>query len=341
MYFFLFTLSSTYTRDTNNKIGSDYLSCFEAPAKRELEYCKRFAKPRLHPERYLRELYHSKEMSQTAHIDLLSDYLKLAPYLNVPLDHPFAYPTLRHPNLSPDNILVDSSYNITAIIEWQNAVVLPLCLCAAVPDSFQNWGGPGSETLTKPDTNLPKDYHELSAYEQAKAQEAVLKRIAHYYYSALTTQDHFDAMSGENSIRRAEVFKRVGVPWEGNSLPLKVATMDTVIRWPTGAMAIDNENCSGLVECPVKYSEQEISQCRNELKQVAGARQELAGLTEMIGIDSLGWVPDDEQLERSRAMAQSTKEAMLENSESDVQRTAVMEHWPFDDHDEGPLDIED
>lgn len=117
--------------------------------------------------------------------------------------------------------------------------------------------------------------------------------------------------------------------------------MDTVIRWPTGAMAIDNENCSGPVECPVKYSEQEISQCRNELKQVAGARQELAGLTETIGIDSLGWVPDDEHLERSRAMAQTTKEAMLENSESDVHQTAVMEHWPFDDHDEGPLDIED
>lgn len=128
MYFSLSSLSSTYPQDTNSRTGSDYLSCFEAPAKRELEYCKRFAKPRLCPERYLRELYHLKEMPPTVHIDLLSDYLKLAPHLNVPLDHPFAYPTLRHPNLSPDNILVDSSYNITAIIEWQNAVALPLSL---------------------------------------------------------------------------------------------------------------------------------------------------------------------------------------------------------------------
>lgn len=90
----------------------------------------------------------------------------------------------------------------------------------------------------------------------------------------------------------------------------------------------------------MKYSEQEISQCRNELKQVAGARQELAGLTKMIGIDSLGWVPDDEQLERSRAMAQTAKR-LCWRIQSDVQRTAVMKHWPFDDHDEGPLDIED
>lgn len=36
-------------------------------------------------------------------------------------------------------------------------------------------------------------------------------------------------------------------------------------------MAVDNGNCSGPVECPVKYSAQEISQCRNELKQVAGS----------------------------------------------------------------------
>lgn len=32
---------------------------------------------------------------------------------------------------------------------------------------------------------------------------------------------------------------------------------------------------------------------------------------------------------------------MLEDSESYLQRTAVMKHWPFDDHDEGPLNIED
>ena len=56
---------------------------------------------------------------------------------------------------------------------------------------------------------------------------------------------------------------------EGNSLPLRVATVE--LRWSTERMAVDNGNCSGPVECPVKYSAQEISQCRNELKQVAGS----------------------------------------------------------------------
>lgn len=80
-------------------------------------------------------------------------------------------------------------------------------------------------------------------------------------------------------------------------VPLKVVMVDAFIRRPTERMAVDNGNCLGPVECPVKYSAQEISQCRNELKQVDEARQELAELREIIGIDSVGWVPDNEHLE--------------------------------------------
>lgn len=79
-------------------------------------------------------------------------------------------------------------------------------------------------------------------------------------------------------------------------------------------MAVDNGNCSGLVEYLVKYSVQEISQCKNELKQVDEVLQELAEIREIIGIDSVEWVPDNEHLEQSKAMAQMIKETMLENS---------------------------
>jgi hypothetical protein len=49
-------------------IGNTFTSCFEAPAKREMEFCRRFGKPRLHVERYLRELHQFKEMSPAVHI---------------------------------------------------------------------------------------------------------------------------------------------------------------------------------------------------------------------------------------------------------------------------------
>jgi RIO-like serine/threonine protein kinase len=47
-------------------------------------------------------------------------------------------PTLRHPDFSPINILVHTSNDVVEIIDWQHAVILPLCLCAGIPDHFQN-----------------------------------------------------------------------------------------------------------------------------------------------------------------------------------------------------------
>jgi len=116
--------------------GETFLGCFEAPVKREIEFCKRFGKSRLHVERYLRELHQFKEMSPTVHIQLLSDYLKLAPSLEISSSHRFSRPVLRHPDFSPNNILVNSSSDIVGIIDWQHAVALPLCLCAGIPDHF-------------------------------------------------------------------------------------------------------------------------------------------------------------------------------------------------------------
>jgi hypothetical protein len=53
----------------------------------------------------------------------------------------------------------------------------------------------------------------------------------------------------------------------------------------------------------------------------------------LIGIDAVGWVPDDEHLEKSRAIAQTINTGLMEHSKSDLERTAVLDHFPFDDHD--------
>ncbi|PYI06349.1 phosphotransferase family protein [Aspergillus sclerotiicarbonarius CBS 121057] len=317
-----------------------YLTCFEAPAKCEMEYCKRFGKPRLHVERYLRELYHFQEMSPTLHTDLLSDYLKLAPYLEIPSDHPLARPTLRHPDFSPNNVLVDSSNNITGIIDWQHAVALPLCLCAGIPGYFQNWGDPVSEVLAKSETKLPENFNELSHDEQAIIQETMRRRLVHFYYAALTMNQiphHFDALRDESSMLRAKLFNRAGAPWEGDSQSLKYVMIQVGNKWP---MSLDNGNSLGSTKRPVEYSGQEILQCTKDHDQEQEKLQELTEMRDVIGIDSLGWVPDDEHLEKSRAMAQNIKAGLLEQSKSDTERTALLEHFPFDDHDEGTSPIE-
>lgn len=176
-----------YMYTCTNDVPREYLYFkFEASANREIEFCRRFGKSRLHVEQYLRELHQFKEMSPTVHIQLLSDYLKIAPCLDISPDHPFSGPTLRHPDFSPSNILINSSNDIVGIIDWQHAMVLPLCLYTGIPTHFQNWGDPLSETLAKPEVKLPENFNDLSQHEQATVQETLRKRLVHFYYTALT-----------------------------------------------------------------------------------------------------------------------------------------------------------
>ncbi|RLL95011.1 hypothetical protein CFD26_101573 [Aspergillus turcosus] len=311
-----------------------YLACLEAPAKREIAYCQRYGKPRLHVERYLRELHQFKAMSPASHTRLLSDYLKLAPYLEVPSDHPLARPVLRHPDFSPNNILVNSSNDIVGVIDWQHAVVLPLCLCAGIPDHFQNWGDPISETLEKPETKLPENFEYLDRSEQELIRETMRRRLVHFYYAALTMRqmpDHFDALRDENSMLRAKLFNRAKAPWEGDSQSLRYAIMQVCQNWP---MHIGNAGPAQPVDCPVQFSEEEMLQCAKDHDQEQEKLQELTEMRELIGINAVGWVPDDEHLERARAIAQSIKAGLMEHSKSEHERTALLDHFPFDDHDE-------
>lgn len=55
---------------------------------------------------------------------------------------------------------------------------------------------------------------------------------------------------------------------------------------------------------------------------------------DLIGRDALGWVSDDVELERSRAVIQSVKDGLIERSNIEMENTAVLHHFLFDDHEE-------
>lgn len=230
--------------------------------------------------------------------------------------------------------MINSSNNIVGIIDWQHAVILPLCLCAGIPTYFENWGDPLSETLAKPKVKLPKNFDDLSQDEQSTVQETLRKGLVHFYYAALTMKeilDHFDALRNESSMLRAKLFNRAGAPGEGDSLSLKYTIIQVCKNWP---MHIDDLASVKSVDCPVKYSEDEIQQCTRDYDQEQEKMQELAEMKDIINTDSIGWVPDDEQLEKSRPIIRAIKEGLLEHSKIELERTAVESHFPFDDHDE-------
>lgn len=54
----------------------------------------------------------------------------------------------------------------------------------------------------------------------------------------------------------------------------------------------------------------------------------------VLGIDILGWVPNDEY-EAAKEKASEIKAKMLEAAETDEDRIGIQNHFPFDDFDEG------
>jgi hypothetical protein len=243
-------------------------------------------------------------------------------------------PTLRHPDFSPNNILVNTSNDVVGIIDWQHAVILPLCLCAGIPDHFQNWGDPLSETLSKPEIKLPENFDRLSHEEQETVQETMRKRIVHFYYAALTMNslpDHFDAIRSENCMLRAKLFHQAQAPWEGDSVSLKYAMLQVLKNWP---LSLDEGAQSRSVECPIHFSEEEIQKCSEDHRQEQEKLQELGEMRDLIGTDALGWVSDEDELERCSVVIQSIKDGLMEHSSTEMEKTAVLSHFPFDDHEE-------
>ncbi|KKZ65692.1 hypothetical protein EMCG_01254 [[Emmonsia] crescens] len=313
----------------------NFLACFNAPAKREIEFCKRFGKSRLHVERYLREIHEFQPRLPAIHIELLSQYLKLTPFLTLPPTHRFSRPVLRHPDFSPSNILLNSSNDIVAVIDWQHAVVLPLCLCAGIPKYYQNWGDIMSEKPAKPEVRLPEIFETMSSEEQSNLQETMRKRLVHFYYAALTMQhmpDHFDALRDENTMLRTKLFDRAGAPWEGDSISLKYTIWQAQCNWPMPILGEDQ--ATDTHACPVTYSDDEVQRCIKEHDEEGEKMQELTEMRELIGTDALGWVPDNEHLENANAVVNSIRAGLLQYSETEEERIAVRDHFPFDDYDE-------
>lgn len=338
---------------TKRQLGTKFNTCFQAPAKRELAFCQDHARPRHHVERQLRQLHEFKLQDPLAYTATLTEFLKVAPHLEIPASHPFSRPILRHPDLSPNNILVSDSNEITGIIDWQHAVIQPLALYSSIPPYFANWGDPFSEAMRQPETVLPKNIETLDPSEQENSREQFHQRLVHFYYVAVTlrnTRDLYSAIRDHNTNLLRTLFDRTNVPWEGDSTSLKYALLQILEDWPfclggenptklgLGAEIDVNSHESASAECPVNYTDAEKKACLDLHFEERDYLNDVAEMREVLGIDSVGWLPDDERLNAAKSLRAEIKSVMLNASETEMEKMAITEHFPFDDHDESEGD---
>lgn len=98
-------------------------------------WLQRFGEKRYPREALYRELYGHQEVDPLVQISHLLGYLKVVPHL-VPKSEELNVPDIRHPDLSPSNIFISDSGEITGIIDWQHATALPIFLQAKIPQHF-------------------------------------------------------------------------------------------------------------------------------------------------------------------------------------------------------------
>ncbi|EZF31080.1 hypothetical protein H109_06511 [Trichophyton interdigitale MR816] len=102
-------------------------------------------------------------------------------------------------------------------------------------------------------------------------------------------------------------------------------------KWP---MPLEKSSYPNVISCPVQFTQEEILKCMTDFAQEQEKLQEFTEMKACANVDSVGWVPDDEHLEKSRDVARTIKAGLLEHSTTELEREAIGNHFPFDDHDE-------
>lgn len=300
------------------------MAVVEAGARKEVAHLTSFSRP-LHPyQRLRREIFDHQKQSPSVHLTNLGTYLKIAPYLVPASKGDLTRPTLRHPDLQPNNIFVSKDLDITGMIDWQHCAILPLFLQCGIPNSLQNYGDSVSESLTLPE--LPPSFDDLSEGEQFKEVLLLRRRQLHYFYVAKTAQlnaVHFDALSDNVSALRRKLFEHASNPWEGDNVTLKADLIQLTQVWDDMCGANVSASDEAKTPCPISFSEDEQKECLRLHAAQIEADEQLQACRDIVGIGPEGWVPTEEY-EETKQRAEKLKADALEAAESEEERQQIL-----------------
>ncbi|KAI4696051.1 uncharacterized protein J4E88_000223 [Alternaria novae-zelandiae] len=300
-------------------------------AKKELAWIRKYGRPR-HPfYREYAESFGYKKQDPQDHVHSLGDYIRLVPHL-VPNDATLHSPTLRHPDLSPNNILISDDLQITGFIDWQHSEVLPAFLAADIPAAFANYADEESRSFTEP--KLPETLSSMAENERAEAEELYRRRHIHFWYLGLTqvlNGPHWQACTHDGTFMTRQIFRDVGAPWEGDNAHLQIGIADVVEEWPVFAsVALDGT----VPPCPVVISKQEMQRRADMRKSLHEGNIFREELCDKLGVSHSGYT-SHEGFDFAKEKATMAKECVVNKLKEDpeeLERTLLT--WPFDDYDE-------
>ncbi|KAH7400575.1 hypothetical protein DE146DRAFT_467040 [Phaeosphaeria sp. MPI-PUGE-AT-0046c] len=296
--------------------------------QREYTWLQKFGKRRFPREPLYREFYGRQEVDPQVQMDSLQNYLKVARHI-IPEDQGLCQPTIRHPDLSPNNIFASKSGDITGVIDWQHTTILPAFIQAKIPKHFQNYGDDDSENFRRP--ALPDNFDSLDESEKQTAMELYRRRQLHYFYLGFTSSNnkpHFHAMGRYELTVRNRLYDTAGRPWEGDNTSLKAELIHASRHWPGIATA----GMKGAA-FPVQFSEAEVAAYLGVDAKQKDADAQIQRIRDFIGVNIDGWV-STEGCEDARERERHIKRQMLDAADTEDERREIEEEWPFQDHEE-------
>ncbi|KAL5323624.1 hypothetical protein ACEPPN_008163 [Leptodophora sp. 'Broadleaf-Isolate-01'] len=201
-------------------------------AENETKFIQAHARSRMNYARSLTEPESPDEM-----LDLLDRYLQLAPAMVPQPSDDTHSPTLWHPDLHLDNVFVDpKSKQITRVIDWQSAAVLPFFYQCGVPTMFKHQG-----------PFLEQD-------EKVMIDNLIGSECLHKYYLAITHNKNprnWAALQLQDDVR-TQPTRIVQSVWKDcDVFFLRRALIRIVNRW--------EDLCPDAGPCPVSFNEQEMA----------------------------------------------------------------------------------
>jgi hypothetical protein len=294
-------------------------------ANKEIEYLTRYGRPLFPFNRMQREVFNLEKQLPSVHLDSLRKYMQISSAL-IPDDRELIRPVIRHPDLRPSNIFVSDDYEITSLIDWQNAVVLPLFLHSGIPDLD------GSVSLASSCLETPRLPDNLPVLDQDSRREQLElydKQCLHHLYMKETLENnmpHYEALTLPFSFGRRKIYNLSCAPWQGDNVPLRSSLMFIKQKWPQIVARSD-------VPCPITFTEEEEQEYLHLDELEREAAEQLRESMEMLGLGPEGWV-SSENYEAAKEAIVRMKQICQEQAETESERIAIRDHWVYDDLDE-------
>lgn len=247
------------------------------------------------------------------HLQLLDKFDAIARYL-IPDDPVLLRPVLLHPDVHAGNIFISKKaydagrIEITSIIDWQHAAILPAFHTARVPQFLHH-------VETHANVKIDAMYDANQEAERARRHQLYMDLAREHnpeYYKALTWE-HRDLV--------LPILGYVFKTWDDGYVPLKYFLYRYHRSWNKSAKRKGDP-------CPIGFSEEEIGELKRQADEWQERQDMLEQVKTLLGVDRTGEVAP-EQYEAKLKLNEELRVGLAQSLEREVPKDLAYRTWPW------------